>query len=100
MRAAPKHSLGRPAGEVRRALLDAAQALVTDGAAPTVRELAEHSCVGLAAATNTVKNLVRYGHLHKVRERRVAYRNRPVAEYAPGGQAQRSMDFSGLTRVW
>lgn len=73
----------RPAGDVSQALISAAHALVTPERAPTLRELAAHAQVGLDAATVTVKNLNRSGRMQKVRERRVAYRNRPVAEYAP-----------------
>lgn len=34
-------------------------------------------------ARSMVRDMARYGALCVVRERRVAYRNRPVAEYAP-----------------
>lgn len=73
----------RPAGEVRLALLQACQALVRPEQAPTLRELAAQACVGLGAATHTVKHMRRAQQLHIVRTRRVPYRNRPVAEYAP-----------------
>jgi hypothetical protein len=73
----------RPVGEVRQALLDAATALATPERAPTLIELAAHSRVGLAAASTTLKNMVRTGALQIPRTRRVSYRNRPVAEYSP-----------------
>ena len=78
--------MARPAGsvgDVGQALMSAAHALATPERAPTLRELAAHAQVGLDAANATMKNLSRAGRMQKVRERRVAYRNRPVAEYAP-----------------
>ncbi|WP_395026577.1 hypothetical protein [Comamonas odontotermitis] len=74
---------GRPAGEVRQALLQACEQLVTPERAPTVRELALAAKVSVQAATDTVKNLKRAGLLTIVRKRRVSYRNKPVAEYVP-----------------
>ena len=53
---------------------------------PTLLELAHQAQVGVAAATHTVKNLRRAGLLQICGTRRVAYRNRPVAEYAPASQ--------------
>jgi len=73
----------RPAGEVRQALLDAALALTTPDRSPTLLELAAKSQVGFLAARRTVDNMRRAGVLAVVRTRRVEYRNRPVAEYAP-----------------
>jgi len=73
----------RPAGEIRQALLQACAALARPGQGPTLRELAAHARVGLDAAEQTVKNMRRAGVLHVPRTRRVPYRNRPVAEYAP-----------------
>lgn len=73
----------RPATDARLALLKAAVELTTVARSPTLRELAAKACVGQLAAMNTVKNMKRAGLLVTVRERRVDYRNRPVAEYAP-----------------
>lgn len=73
----------RPAGEVRQALLQACAALAQPERAPTMRELAAQACVGLKAAERTVDHMRRAGQVHIVRTRRVPYRNRPVAEYAP-----------------
>lgn len=73
----------RPAGEIRQVLLKAVTELSTPDRAPTLTELANHAQVGLKAAETTVKNMRRHGHLRIVRTRKVAYRNRPVAEYAP-----------------
>ena len=73
----------RPAGDVRRALLDACAALARADRGPTLRELAAQACVGLSAAEYTVANMCRAGLLRAARTRRVPYRNRPVAEYEP-----------------
>lgn len=73
----------RPPGEISLALLGAARELCTPDQCPTLAELAAHAQVGYDAATSTVKNLKRHGRLRIVRTRAVAYRNKPVAEYAP-----------------
>lgn len=77
----------RPSGEISTAILTAATHLVREEAGqrrgPTLQELAQHACVGYEAALNTVKNLTRSGKLEPVAQRKVDYRNRPVAEYAP-----------------
>ena len=72
----------RPAGEVSQKLLQAVQQLATPGRAPLLKELAAHTQVGEAVASQTLKNLTRYGRLRIVRTRRVDWRARPVAEYA------------------
>ncbi len=90
----------RPAGEIRQALLQACAALATPERAPTLREIAERAQVGLAAAEQTVKNMRRAGVLRVVRDRRVAYRNRPVAEYVPASWAPpQDSPALGLARV-
>ena len=82
----------RPAGEIRQALIQAARDVVArdvvaDLGLPnrgaTLAELADRSCVGRDAARRCVDNMRRAGVLQIVGERRVDYRNRPVAEYAP-----------------
>lgn len=73
----------RPAGDPRQALLKAAADLNTATKSATMRELITRSCVGREAAMHTVRNMKRAGLLVIVRTRRVDYRNRPVAEYAP-----------------
>lgn len=96
----------RPQGEVSAAILAAATRLVTRAGdqvrGPTVRELAAAACVGQQDAVNTVKNLTRCGKLRPVAERRVDYRNRPVAEYAPwSATAVTSPDgFTTLLTAW
>jgi hypothetical protein len=73
----------RPAGEIRTVLLGAVRELARPDQAPTLADLCAHTRVGEQAARHTLSNLTRAGHLRIVRTRRVAYRNRPVAEYAP-----------------
>jgi hypothetical protein len=95
----------RPAGEVRQALLTAATRLATPEKAPTLREIAECACVGYDAARRTIDNMTRSGQLRVAGERRVEYRNRPVAEYRPGGwsagaDGAGSMALSHLMAAW
>ena len=73
----------RPAGDVRQALFSAACSYHSEGRAPTLRELAHSSQVGLGDARRCVDNMKRAGALQIVGTRRVDYRNRPVNEYAP-----------------
>jgi hypothetical protein len=99
---------GRPAGEVRRALLQAALELNMGDRAATLRELARAACVGQSAARVAVSNMNRAGVLSVVRSRSVAYRNRPVAEYAPlcwlsaaqAAQSDSTFNFSALQGAW
>ena len=56
----------RPAGEIRAALLLAAQTLYAEQGAATWRQLAERSKVGYAAAKQTVRNMRRSGELRDV----------------------------------
>lgn len=77
----------RPAGDPRLALLKAAADLTTAVRSPTLQELVSRSCVGREAALHTVRNMKRAGLLVIVRTRKVDYRNRPVAEYAPKDDA-------------
>ena len=78
----------RPAGEVRQALLKAARELTTTERSPTLMELACHAQVGFMDARRTVSNMHRARVLVVVRTRKVAYRNRPVAEYSPPQQLE------------
>ena len=66
----------RPTGEVRQALLQAAQQ-----GPGTLRQLAQRAQVGWDAARHTVPNMSRAGILRKVGEERVEYRNRLVHVY-------------------
>ena len=93
----------RPAGEVRQALLNACTQLATPDRGPTLREMAAVACVGMQAARRTVENMSRAGQLHRVRGRKVEYRNRPVAEYVPAavqGEDDGFVDLAQVLRVW
>lgn len=78
---------GRPQGEVCLAILRAAHSIklerASNGQGATLRELVARSQVGLQVARNLVPKLKARGHLEIVGEQRVAYRNRPVAQYLP-----------------
>lgn len=89
----------RPAGEIRTVLLCAARELASPDRAPTLAELSAHTQVGEQAARRTLSNLTRRGQLRIVRTRRVAYRNRPVAEYAPVDAAPEGTGFVDLGQV-
>lgn len=105
---APKKTGGRPAGEVRRALLQAAMDLNMGDRGPTLRELARAACVGRSAARVAVSNMSRAGVLSVVRTRSVVYRSRPVAEYAPlcplpaahAAATNANFNFSALQGAW
>lgn len=90
----------RPAGEDRKALVDAAQILVTKGGG-SLRELAERAQVPVSIARRTVDNLCRARVLARGPDRVVAYRNRPVAVYLPAGHAPVAANeaLSGLSAV-
>lgn len=100
----------RPAGEVRQALLQACAELATPERGATLREIAARACVGLDAATHTIKHMSRARQLHIARTRRVPYRNRPVAEYvpaqlvaqaaAPAASDEPGADLSAVLRIW
>jgi len=96
----------RPAGErINLSLLNAARELVTDEQAPTLMELALHAQVSFQSARDNVPKMKRHGMLRIVRTRRVAYRNRPVAEYAPCQPAtpateNAGADLGAVLRAW
>ena len=102
--------MSRPAGslgEVSQAVLTAVRELATADQAPTVAEIAAAAQVGRADAVATVKNLRRAGRLRLVRLRKVAYRNKPVGEYAPTDDASAppaqpagAFDFGTLLSSW
>lgn len=94
---------GRPCGEVRRAIIEAADRLTTPSRAPTMRELCISACVGWDAGKQTIENLVRYGVLVVVRTRQVEYRGREVAEYAVSRKPMHhvpDIDACSLAGVW
>lgn len=90
----------RLAGDTRLALLRAAAELSTPERAPTLRELALKACVGQQAALHTVRNMARCGQLTIARTRRVDYRNRPVAEYAPAKPSEQLSPMVDLGNVF
>lgn len=92
----------RPVSDVALALLHAALKLSAAGRGATLNELAEHAQVGKGAARMLVPALKRRGRLQIVGTRRVSYRNRPVAEYAPpeppGAANDAQADWAELSR--
>ena len=96
----------RPLSEVAQALLSTANRLSAAGRGVTLAEMAAGACVGQQAARNLVPKLKRRGHLQIVGLRRVSYRNRPVAEYAPvpvAAEAVNDADLADLgqfMRAW
>jgi superfamily II helicase len=93
---------GRPAGDVRKALLDAIEKLASKERGPTLKELVQVACVSDRAARQTISNLRRSGAVCVARTRRVAYRNRPVAEYAPAFlvSSPQGSGFDVLASCW
>ncbi len=77
---------GRPLGIVRLALRLAAAA-----EPGTVRDLAERTQVGFAAAHCTVKNMARQGELVVVGLREVPWRTTPVQVYGIGQQPREAV---------
>lgn len=94
----------RPAGDVRQALLAAARDLTTAARSPTLREIATHAKVGYSAARRTLDNMKRAGDVVVPRQRRVAYVNRPVDEYAPAPAeappAEGVVELTALLAAW
>lgn len=92
---------GRP-DDVRQALLLAAVELNCAARSPTLREIIRQARVGQSSGLNAIKNMRRAGLLVICGERHVAYRNKPVAEYAPACpwvaavNSLMAVDFSGL----
>lgn len=89
----------RPLSDVAKALLSAACELSAAGRRVTLAEMASAACVGQKAARHTVANLHRRGHLKIVGERRVAYRNRPVAEYMAAPEVPDVVACTGVAEL-
>ena len=73
-------------GEIRHAVIQAVRHIVAEGQpgrGATLAEIAARSGVGQDALRNNVPKIKASGALQIVAYRRVGYRNRPVAEYAP-----------------
>lgn len=85
----------RPTSDIAKALLKAARSLhlprraatATKAEQPeqgaTLRELMQQACISRVAAQQLIPKMKKRGDLHIVGHRRVDYRSRPVAEYAP-----------------
>ena len=71
----------RPREDKATALLNALAAFVSEGQKPTQQELAHRALVSQRDTRSTLSNLVRAGHVEVKGERRVHYRNKPVAVY-------------------
>lgn len=101
---------GRPRNEARTALARAVSELadLAQQRGPIMREIAQHSGVGLKTAETYLENMARTGEIRCIRDRRkVPYRSRPVAEYLPvvaeappPGDAPPPPDFAALTLAW
>lgn len=88
----------RPAGDIRKALLDAATAMAAAGGG-TLRELAHKAQVPVAVARRTLDNSCRAGALQRGPDRVVPYRNRPVATYLPAGFAPVAANQSTVSGI-
>ena len=73
----------RPMNHSALMLLQAANRLSAAGRGVTLAEMRLEAKVSPHAARMFVPSLARRGHLKIIGERKVDYRNRPVAEYAP-----------------
>ena len=92
----------RPVGEVRQALLQACAELAAPERGATLREMAHRACVGVDAARRTVSDMHRARQIRAVGWRKVDYRNRPVAEYAPAAPEQSAgfVDLADVMNAW
>lgn len=86
---------GRPVGEIRAALREAAQAIAMEraqlGVQPvgaTYRELAQRAQVGFGAARATVRNMAHAGELQPAGTVPAQHSRRPLVAYVPrqGGE--------------
>lgn len=73
----------RPMNHAALALLLAANRLSAAGRGVTLAEMRQDAKVSEHTARMFVPSLARRGHLKIIGERKVDYRNRPVAEYMP-----------------
>jgi hypothetical protein len=94
----------RPAGDIRRALTDAAQALAAEhgpGARMTWRELASRARVGTRAARHTVNNMVRAGELVRVGPVPTPGCRRPMTTFALATpRANQALTLDAFLRTW
>ena len=88
---------GRPVGEIRAAMRQAAQAIVAERAAlglagpvgATFLEIAQRAQVGRRAAQATVKNMARDGELQPVGTVKAQHARRPLVAWAPRAPGER-----------
>ena len=79
--------IGRPRGEVRQALGNAARELATLGGGAHWRDIAAHAQVGFKLAKTTVRDMARAGELAPVGQVRTPHARRPMVLFAPGTRA-------------
>lgn len=92
-------SMGRPRGEVRQALANAAHVVGPDGA--TWRALAQRACVGFEVARATVENMVAAGELIAVGQAREPGVSRPMNRYVPAQrEAAAAREVDAALRSW
>ncbi len=80
-----QRSAGRPQGQVRQALMQAAEQLALQQGGATWRCMAVQSQVGWAAAKRTARDMQRAGQLLPVGEMRTPHAKRPMVLLAPAG---------------
>jgi hypothetical protein len=93
----------RPAGEIRRALREAAQALLAESApGVTWRDLAAHAAVGQQVARRTVVNMARAGELRRSGAKHVPGGRRPMTTYTlpPPTPSVAPLALDALMRSW
>lgn len=93
----------RPAGEIRRALREAAKALLAESTpGVTWRDLAVHACIGHQAARRTVGNMARAGELRPSGATRVPGVRRPMTTYTLPTPAPSTAPpaLDALMRTW
>lgn len=74
----------RPRGEIREAIVQAAQQLQAEQGGANWREMAQRACVGYDKARQTVRDMVKVGELQPCGQERVAHARRPMVRYALG----------------
>ncbi len=93
----------RPATEVRHAILQAVTTMATPDRGPTLQEINQVVCSQLPVGVDTVRrylyNIKRSGAVCIPRQRKVHYRNRPVAEYALAVSTQGQQGWADLGRL-
>lgn len=91
----------RPAGEIRRALLDAARAVFAErGKGATWRELAQRARVGYAAAKQTSKDMARAGDLLRAGSVSVPGIRRPMTVFVPAAHHAAGAAVDTLLHAW